>query len=353
MHPIWRPTRSAARTPIAETGRLAARYPDRRAGSPDDAALGAFVERRFRELGMETSRQRFFTEVDGKEAELSNVIGRLRGRSDRQVVVLAHRDAAGRSGAAAASSTAMLLELAQAMDALDRRRTMVFVSADGGSEGMVGAERFAERYVDRQKVEAALVLDDLGAADAQQPYIVPWSTGSSRASLSAVRTVDAALVRETGRSGGSESWLGQVVHLAWPLTLREQGPLVREGIDAVTITARAELPRGSGPDTVAGISENRLTRFGRAAFASVLAFDSPGYRGKPPSRYLTAGRNVIPGWSLALLALGLILPAVITAVDAVARAGRRGAPVGPWLRWSARDRPAVRGHRGAARLPSS
>jgi hypothetical protein len=317
-----------------ETGRLAARYPERRAGSPDDAALGRFVESRFRELGMEISTQRFFTDVDGKDAELSNVIGRLRGRSDRQVVILAHRDSAGRPGAAAASSTAMLLELAQAMDALDRRRTMVFVSADGGSEGMVGAKRFAERYVDRQKVEAALVIDDLGAADPQLPYIVPWSTGSSRASLAAVRTVDAALARETGGGGGSESWLDQVVHLAWPVTLREQGPLVREGIDAVTLTARAELPRDAGPDTIGGISENRLTRFGRAAFASVLAFDSPGYRGKPPSRYITAGRNVIPGWSLALFALGLILPAVVTAVDAVARAGRRGAPVGPWMRWS-------------------
>lgn len=319
---------------FAETGRLAARYPDRRPGSPDDAALGGLVQQRFRDLGMEVSTQRFFTEVDGKDAELTNVIGRLRGRSDRQVVVLAHRDAVSRPGAAAASNTAMLLELAQAMDALDRRRTMVFVSADGGSEGMEGAQRFAERYVDRQKVEVAMVLDDLGAADRRRPYVVPWSSGSSRASLAAARTMDAALVRETGGGGGSESWLGQVVHLAWPVTVREQGPLVREGIDALTLTARAELPRGSGSDTMETISENGLGRFGRAAFATALAFDSPGYRGKPPSRYLTAGRNVIPGWSLALFAVGLILPAVITAVDAVARAGRRGAPVGPWMRWS-------------------
>jgi hypothetical protein len=318
-----------------ETGRLAARYPDRRAGSPGDAALGDFVARRFRALGMETSRQTFFTDVDGNgDAELSNVIGRLRGRSDRQVVILSHRDSAGRPGASAASGTAVLLELAQALDALDRRRTMVFVSTDGATEGLAGARRFAERYADRQKVEAALVLDDVGAAGPQRPYVIPWSTGSSRASLEVVRSVDAALAQETGAGGGSESWLGQLVHLAWPLTLREQGPLVREGIDAVTLTARAELPRGAGPDTLAGISENRLTRFGRAAFASVLAFDSPGYQGKPPSRYLTAGRNVIPGWSLALFALGLILPAVITGVDAVARASRRGAPVGPWLRWS-------------------
>jgi hypothetical protein len=318
-----------------QTGRLAALYPDRRAGSRGDVALGDFVERRFRELGMETSRQPFFTDVDDRgETELSNVIGRLRGRSDRQVVILAHRDSAGRPGAAAASGTAVLLELAQALDALDRRRTIVFVSADGGTEGLAGARRFAERYADRQKVEAALVLDDIGAAGPQRPYVIPWSTGSSRASLAAIRTVDAALAQETGAGGGWDSWVGQLVHLAWPLTLREQGPLLREGIDAVTITARAELPRGTGPDTLAGISENRLTRFGRAAFASVLAFDSPGFEGKPPSRYLTAGRNVIPGWSLALFALGLILPAVLTGVDAVARASRRGAPIGPWLRWS-------------------
>jgi hypothetical protein len=317
-----------------ETGRLADAYPARRPGSPDDVALGNLVERRFRELGMETSRQRFFTEVDGSDVELSNVIGRLRGRSDRQVVILAHRDSAGRPGAASASGTAVLLELAAALDALDRRKTIVFVSADGGTEGMAGARRFAERYGDRNKVETALVLDDLGAVRPERPFVVPWSSGSSRASLTAVRSAQAALTRETGVSAGSESILGQVVRLAWPLTLREQGPLLRGGMDAVAITARAELPRGSAPDTIAGISETRLTRFGRAAFATVLAFDSPGFRGKPPSRYVTAGRNVIPGWSLALFAVGLVLPAVITAVDASARAGRRGTPVGPWLRWA-------------------
>ena len=319
---------------FAQTERLTAAYPDRRAGRPDDAALGDFVERRFRELGMETSRQRFFADVDGNDAELSNVIGRLRGRSDRQVVILAHRDSAGRPGATAASNTAVLLELAQALDALDRRKTIVFVSADGASEGMAGAQRFAERYADRRKIEAALVLDDIGARPPQRPYLVPWSSGSSRASLTAMRTAEAALVREAGTTAGTDSWLGQLVHLAWPLTLREQGPLVEGGIDAVTLTGRSELPRGSGGDTIDGISEDRMTRFGRAAFAALLAFDSPGYRGKPPSRYLTAGRNVIPGWSLALLAIGLIVPALVTAVDAAARARRRGFPVRPWLRWS-------------------
>ena len=80
----------------ADTREFVERFPDRQPGSPGDAALGELVQTRFRALGLETSRQRFFAEVDGREQELSNVIGRLRGRSDREVVIMAHRDSAGR-----------------------------------------------------------------------------------------------------------------------------------------------------------------------------------------------------------------------------------------------------------------
>ena len=192
------------------------------------------------------------------------MIGRLRGRSDRQVVILAHRDSAGRPGASSASATAVLLELAQALDALDRRKTIVFVSTDGATEGMAGARRFAERYATAQKVEAALVLDERrrgrAAATVRRAVVDRLEPRVPRDGAHRRR----GLARRPGAGGGSESWLGQLVRLAWPLTLREQGPLVREGIDAVTLTARGELPRGDGPDTLAGVSETGSTRFGRA-----------------------------------------------------------------------------------------
>ena len=41
------------------------RFPDRSAGAHDDAGLGDVVEMRFRALGLETTRQRFFADVDG------------------------------------------------------------------------------------------------------------------------------------------------------------------------------------------------------------------------------------------------------------------------------------------------
>ena len=319
---------------IADARSFVERFPDRRAGSPDDDALAAVVEARFRALGLETSRQRFFADVDGSERELSNVIGRLRGRSDREVVLLASRDAAASPGAPSAADTAVLLELAQALDALDRTKTIVLVSTDGATAGNAGAHRFAERYPGRDKVDVAVVLEDLGAARPRKPFVVPWSTESARASVTAARSVEAALRRETGAAAGLESWLGQWIRLAWPLTLGEQGPLVSAGLDAVALSARGEVPRDAGDDQPARVSPERLTRFGRAAFAAALAFDSPRYSRARTNRDLVLGRNVLPGWSLALLAVTLALPVLVAGLDAVARARRRRAPVAAWATWA-------------------
>ena len=66
----------------------------------------------------------------------------------------------------------------------------------------------------------------------------------------------------------------------------------------------------------------------------MLAFDSPRFRPAEPNRDLVIGRNVLPSWSLALLAAALTLPALVAAVDAVARARRRRAPVGEWVGWA-------------------
>jgi hypothetical protein len=318
---------------LADARRLAERYPARQAGSGGDAALGDLVESRFRGLGIETTRDRFTASSDGEEVSMSNVVGVLPGPSDRQVVLLAHRDAAGRPGASSAAATGALLELASALDGSSRRKTAVLVSADGGAADAAGARRFADSYADRDKVDAVVVLDDLSAASAHRPFVVPWSSDSRRGSLQVLRTADSALRREAATSAGSESWLGQFVRQAWPLTLREQGPLVRRGLEAVTLTASGELPRGPRGDGIERLSATRLESFGKAAFATVLALDGAAAIEESPSQYITVGRQVVPGWAFTLLAVGLALPALVTAVDAFARARRRGLPIGLWTRW--------------------
>jgi hypothetical protein len=312
---------------------IARHTPDRRPGSEGDRAVAAMAATRFRALGLETRLDRFRGEVDGGDVDMVNVVGTLSGESDRQVVVMAHRDAEGRPGASSAASTAVMLELATALSAAQHNKTLVFVSTDGGSASAPGARRFAERYADRSKVDAVLVIDDVAAAYAKRPYVVPWSAGSGRASLQLARTADAALFHELGTGGGSESALGQFLRQAWPLTLREQGVLLDDGMNAVTLTAHGEVPRSGPADTPASLSRLRLLRFGKAALATALALDAGPRLERSPASYVVSGHNVIPGWAISLLAIGLLAPALAAALDGFARARRRGRAVADWVRW--------------------
>jgi hypothetical protein len=317
-----------------DTARLAGLYPRRKPGSVGDERLGDFVEARFRALGFHTTRDRFDGQYRGDDVRMSNVTGLLNAPSDRQVVVIAPRDAAGQPGASSAASTAVLLQLATALDGSSRKKTFVFVSTDGSAAGEAGARRFADTYPDRGKVDAVVVVDDIGAVKARAPYMLPWSTNSERGSVQVARTASAALTREAGVRARTGSWEAQFLRQAWPVTLREQGPLIAKGLDAVTITSRGEVPRGTGPDGLDGISRLRLQMFGRAVFASVLAYDGTQFLRSSPPHYILIGRKLIPGWAISLLAIGLVIPAVMASVDAFARARRRGLPIGRWARWT-------------------
>jgi hypothetical protein len=309
------------------------RAPDRRPGSKGDQVTADLVEGRFQSLpGLEAGRDEFSGEVGGRQTSMTNVTGTLSGPSERQIVLIAHRDAAGRPGASSAADTAILLELAKVLAGVRHNKTIVLVSTDGAHADNAGARRFADIYADRGKVDAAIVLEDVAAAFTKQPFLVPWSSNSRRGSLQLLRTAEAALGPETGSEPSSESVPGQFMRLAWPLTLREQGPLVRTGMDALTVTARGEVPRGPEADGVDQISQLRTLHFGKSALATVLALDSSDLRSSPPS-YLAWGRKLVPGWAVSLLAFALLAPVLAASLDGFARARRRRRPIGPWLRW--------------------
>jgi hypothetical protein len=310
------------------------RNPARSPGSAGDDALAATVATRLRNLGFQTSSDRFSAEAGDKDVTLTNVTGVLSGSSERQLLVIADRDSVEPPGASSATSTAVLLELARALAAVRHQKTLVFVSAAGGDADGAGVRRLAQEYADKDKVEAALVLDDVAAANARRPYLVPWPSNDRRDSLQLFRTADAALRRELGTGAGSQSPLGQFVRQAWPHTHRPQGPLVAAGIDAITLTDHGEVPRPPAGDTLTAISRLRLARFGRSAFSTLLALDTAPRLERSSSGYIVLGHQVLPSWAVSLLALALLAPALFTALDAFARARRRGRPVGRWLRWA-------------------
>src|SRR5918995_1086603 len=126
---------------------------------------------------------------------------------------------------------------------------------------------------------------------------------------------------------------------ALPLTVGEQGELNREGLPGVLLQVSGER----GPAPGARISQERFTELGRAALRTVTALDEAGRRASggetlPPFADEPDGivtlRNVLPGWSVRLMVLCLLIPALLAALDAFFHARRHRLHVGAWVGWA-------------------
>jgi hypothetical protein len=308
---------------------IADRRPNRKAGSNGDRAMASEVAALLGRRGFSVQRQRF----TGAGKDLVNVIGRRAGRSQRQIVIVAARDASGLPDATgSAADTAALLEFARVFQGRPTRKTLVLASVDGSTLGDVGTEKLVDALGDPGEIDAVLVMSDLASPRARGPLVVPWSNHTRRTGIGLQRTVNDSIHQELSRRVGATGLLGQLARLAFPIGIGAQGVLLDNGYEAVRISGSGELPpQGSGG--ARQIDQDKLGGLGRGALRTVTALD----QGRPPSRgpgsYLLAVSQVMPGWVIALLALALQVPAIVAVVDAFARARRRKEPVSPWFRW--------------------
>jgi len=308
---------------------IARQAPDRRPGTPGDSATAERVQAGFEAAGFETQLDRFRS----GGVQLTNVIGRRSGATAEQIVVLAPRDADSVPDAAgSATDTATLLELARVLEGRASQRTLVLVSAGGSTLGNAGARRFAETMPGGDRVEAVLTLSDLGATRGGEPDLVTWSNDSARVGIGLERTAAATLRGEIDDVAVGEGLSSEFAHLALPLGVGAQGVLIDRGLDAVRFSGTGELPPPEGPEE---IDAAKVGALGRSVLQTISAIDSgPRLEGGPES-YLVVAENVIPGWTVSLLTIALILPALIASIDALARARRRREPVAPWMPWIA------------------
>jgi hypothetical protein len=306
---------------------LAGRFPDRRPGGPGDAGLAAEVERTLRGDGFDVRLHRIGADTVDGERTLTTVVGERAGRDNRRIVVVAQRDAAGRPGLAELSGTAALLELSRLFRGRATRRTLTLVSTSGATGGQAGARRLVDQLPG--PIDAVLVLGDLASSPIRQPIVVPWADDGGMAPLRLRRTVEDALRVETGIEGGSPRALAQLARLGVPLTLTSQGPIDARGVPAVTVQASGER----GPASGAGVSPDRFEGLGRGVLRSISALDNGPDVEPGPRPYLVVQRRLLPSWTVRLLAGLLLLPAVVAAIDGLARVRRRRRPVLPWIRW--------------------
>jgi hypothetical protein len=331
----------------AELHSLLTRFPQRRAGSRGDEALARYVAGKLEALGgtagggFSVRTYHFHAQTIDGERALSTVVAQRPGStSAAPILILAHRDAAARGAPAELSSTAALLELASVFASRETKRTIILASTSGGSGGDAGAAQLLSELSNiggtavaggQGPLDAAIVLGDLAGVRTRAPLVVPYSDGLGTASLELQRTVDAAITQVLGADPGAPSMLGQLAHLAFPLSLGEQGVLNAGGVPTVLVQVSGER----GPSPAEAVSMERLEGFGRAVLSAVDALDTGPDIPEATQSGLLLAHKTVPSWALRLLVLTLLLPVLVAALDGVARARRRRLAVGRWTLWVA------------------
>ena len=314
-------------------GGLADRFPDRRPGSLGDERLAALAASQMREAGFRVRTVVHEGEtIDGKR-QLQTVIAERTGTVDERVVVVAHRDAAGRRAEAELSGTAALLELARVFGApRQTQRTLTLVSTSGGSGGAAGAATLAQEV--KGPVAGVLVLGDLASRNVRAPLFASWSNELGGSPLRLRSTLQDALRLETGGAAKPPRALSQFSRFAMPATYGEQGVLLALGMPAIALSIGGD----HAPPAGAPVSRERLTQLGRAALRTVTALDGAP-RGRPvnaraSSADLVTSRKVLPGWAVRLFVGALLIAPLIVTVDALAATRRASEPILVWLRWT-------------------
>ncbi|MHB1834164.1 MAG: zinc-binding metallopeptidase family protein [Solirubrobacteraceae bacterium] len=299
---------------VVGTMNAIARDGTRAPGSSGDQALAVQVKNALAgDAGFTVSTDTFQGSTVAGTATLDNVIAVRPGMQPGSVVIAAPRDAPGLAGA---SGTAMLIELGRDLTGETLHRTVVLASISG-SQGGAGVARLARELPG--PIDAVVILGDVASANSRQPILVPWASNRTVAPPVLRNTLASALASQTSLQVGSSGLGAQFARLAFPFTLGQQGPLVAEGIPAVELSLSGEAgPASNAPVT----SPGRIAGIGQAVLTAISALDT-GPTVPAPSAYVLLSGKVVPGATLALFSLALLVPVLMTAVDAVARARRR------------------------------
>jgi hypothetical protein len=322
---------------LALASDLARLYPDRVPGTAGAVGAAQWVRDQLTPYGLHVSPDRFSADVPGVgKRTLVNQVVTVPGRSPDEIAVLAHRDDDGKgpgannngSGVAALIQIARSYGSAAGATALTPQHTLVFVFTDGGAFGGLGARRFAEKHPGH--VVAAFSLDSL--ASRGPPRLLLAGEEPRLASAPYVETAAQRVLEQAGRRPAHPSGLWQLVDLAFPFTLGEQGPLLAHGMPAVTLTSGGERPPSSFTDSPGQLNRLRLGELGRASQQLVQWLDAGAELAPGTSRYVYFGPRILPGWAIELVLLAALLPFLFCAIDLFARCRRRHIPLLPALR---------------------
>jgi hypothetical protein len=314
---------------------LSEHFPDRAPGGTGSIRAAQWFTDQLRQYNLRVSSDTWSATIPGfGRQHLVNLWAIAPGQSRSAIVVIAHRDDTGAGPGADddASGTAALVELARgyaqasATSNVRSAHAIVFLSTDGGAFGGLGAARFVSHAP--FPIVAVVNLAAIGGPGGPRIEIAGDTPRSPAIGL--VETAARRIAEQTGTSPGHAGIVAQLVDLAFPFTLYEQGPFVARGIPAVTLTTAGARPPAAFTDRT--VDTARLGQMGRAAQQLIGSLDQGLGIVQGATSFVWTGGRIVRGWAIELVLFALLIPFLVTVVDLFAHCRRRGIPVLPALR---------------------
>lgn len=213
-------------------------FQNRVSGTAESEAAVIWLRDQFTSWGWSCEIDVWEAVLYGETTSLRNVVCRLPGESDQEILVLAHHDIAPTTVQGAdndGSGVAILLHLAEVFAAEETLPyTLVFVSDDAEEYGMLGSRRYVETHPDTEKIIAGISLDNLGRVYYQD--MITELVGQ----YEGYGPIWIALAAREAAQAADADWevilkgpIDQVLNQAITISLTDQGPINAAGVPAI------------------------------------------------------------------------------------------------------------------------
>ncbi len=291
-------------------------FPNRSSGQPNNHLAAVWLRDEFSRMGLTCTIDQWQVVNYSQPAQLQNVVCRLPGRSEREIVLAAHLDQSSLTVQGAdndGSGIAIMMHLAEIFSTGETpARTLVFLATDAEEWGELGAVRFVQTHPDKSQIIAGISLDNLGYDFYNGLDIDQRGQFRGYGPLWIQR-----LAQESARAAG-DLWVpgivpptDQVLSQAVPISFVDNGPMIAAGIPAINLGGHIPPEAAeqywsyyhSPEDTLEHQSAASLQQAGRVTEALVRQLLSmerfPGESG--PYLYFEATQQVVNGLPLWVL----------------------------------------------------
>jgi hypothetical protein len=252
---------------------------------------------------------------------LRNVVCRLPGESEQEILVMAHHDIAPTTIQGAdndGSGIAILLHLAEIFAAEEKPKyTLVFVADDAEEYGMIGSKRFMDTHPNPKKIIAGISLDNLGR------YYYEDMVTEMMGQYEGYAPIWIALTAKEAAAAADLDWevinkgpIDQLLNQAVTISLTDQGPIIAAGIPALGFGAGVPAEYGDEhyrlwhdpDDSMENQSPYALEQSGlitEALIRQLLVMESfPEQSG--PYLYFEGTKQILSGWPLYFIFIGFV-----------------------------------------------